>query len=97
MLTYKHKTHAVDTDGKIISNADVDFYIDDVRFLLLSSILLMENLCKVTEFQGHIFRKSSKFDLMSETRTPWALVSFDFSRGIINFSPIKSRKSVSLA
>ncbi|KAK8479543.1 hypothetical protein V6N11_069396 [Hibiscus sabdariffa] len=29
LLTYKHKTHAVDSDGKIISNADVDFYIDD--------------------------------------------------------------------
>lgn len=29
-MTYKHKTHAVDSDGKIISNADVDFYIDDV-------------------------------------------------------------------
>ncbi|GAB2284851.1 hypothetical protein Dimus_019304 [Dionaea muscipula] len=29
LLTYKHKTHAVDTQGKIISNADVDFYIDD--------------------------------------------------------------------
>ncbi|KAE8682659.1 RNA polymerase I-associated factor PAF67 isoform 3 [Hibiscus syriacus] len=30
LFTYKHKTHAVDSDGKIISNADVDFYIDDV-------------------------------------------------------------------
>lgn len=29
-MTYKHKTHAVDSDGKITSNADVDFYIDDV-------------------------------------------------------------------
>ncbi|KAI4337476.1 hypothetical protein L6164_015889 [Bauhinia variegata] len=29
LMTYKHKTHAVDSDGKIISNADVDFYIDD--------------------------------------------------------------------
>lgn len=29
-MTYKHKTHAVDGDGKIISNADLDFYIDDV-------------------------------------------------------------------
>lgn len=33
LLTYKHKTHAVDSDGKIISNADVDFYIDDVGFI----------------------------------------------------------------
>ncbi|CAI0408507.1 unnamed protein product [Linum tenue] len=29
LMTYKHKTHAVDSAGKIISNADVDFYIDD--------------------------------------------------------------------
>ncbi|KAF5938889.1 hypothetical protein HYC85_023148 [Camellia sinensis] len=29
LMTYKHKTHAVDSDGKIISNADIDFYIDD--------------------------------------------------------------------
>ncbi|PPR80775.1 hypothetical protein GOBAR_AA39939 [Gossypium barbadense] len=29
LFSYKHKTHAVDSDGKIISNADVDFYIDD--------------------------------------------------------------------
>ncbi|CAI8599830.1 unnamed protein product [Vicia faba] len=29
LMTYKHKTHAVDTAGKVISNADVDFYIDD--------------------------------------------------------------------
>jgi translation initiation factor 3 subunit L len=29
LLTYKHKTHAVDSAGKVISNADVNFYIDD--------------------------------------------------------------------
>ncbi|KAJ3694538.1 hypothetical protein LUZ60_010018 [Juncus effusus] len=29
LMTYKHKMHSVDTDGKIVSNADVDFYIDD--------------------------------------------------------------------
>uniref|UniRef100_A0A803QZF7 Uncharacterized protein n=1 Tax=Cannabis sativa TaxID=3483 RepID=A0A803QZF7_CANSA len=28
-MTYKHKTHAVDSNGRVISNADVDFYIDD--------------------------------------------------------------------
>ena len=33
-MTYKHKTHAVDSDGKIISNADVDFYIDDDGHLI---------------------------------------------------------------
>ncbi|KAL8522023.1 hypothetical protein ACS0TY_012250 [Phlomoides rotata] len=29
LMTYKHKTHAVDANGKITSNANVDFYIDD--------------------------------------------------------------------
>ncbi|KAL0311989.1 UNVERIFIED_CONTAM: 8-hydroxygeraniol oxidoreductase [Sesamum radiatum] len=29
LMTYKHKTHSVDSDGKITSNADIDFYIDD--------------------------------------------------------------------
>ncbi|KAI5354659.1 hypothetical protein L3X38_007554 [Prunus dulcis] len=37
LLTYKHKTHAVDTDGKIISNADVDFYIDDDLIYVVES------------------------------------------------------------
>lgn len=35
-MTYKHKTHAVDGDGKVISNADVDFYIDDVSLSKVS-------------------------------------------------------------
>ncbi|KAK8939358.1 hypothetical protein KSP40_PGU016235 [Platanthera guangdongensis] len=31
LMTYKHKMHAVNSDGKIINNSDVDFYIiDDV-------------------------------------------------------------------
>ncbi|KAF7830130.1 Eukaryotic translation initiation factor 3 subunit L [Senna tora] len=29
LLTYKHKTHSVGSDRKIVSNADVDFYVDD--------------------------------------------------------------------
>ncbi|KAH7574233.1 hypothetical protein JRO89_XS03G0269100 [Xanthoceras sorbifolium] len=29
LMTYKHKTHSVDSEGKISSNADVDFYIND--------------------------------------------------------------------
>lgn len=32
-MTYKHKTHSVDSDGKVISNADVNFFIDDVSLL----------------------------------------------------------------
>lgn len=30
-MSYKHKTHAVDSEGKVVSNADIDFSIDDVR------------------------------------------------------------------
>ena len=30
LLTYKHKTHVINNDGSVLSNADVDFYIDDV-------------------------------------------------------------------
>ncbi|XP_024023843.1 eukaryotic translation initiation factor 3 subunit L isoform X2 [Morus notabilis] len=37
LMTYKHKTHAVDSDGKIISNADVDFYIDDDMIFVVDS------------------------------------------------------------
>ena len=29
-MSYKHKTHAVDSDGKVVSNADIDFSINDV-------------------------------------------------------------------
>ncbi|GER32521.1 eukaryotic translation initiation factor 3subunit L [Striga asiatica] len=29
LMTYKHKTHAVDSDGKITSNADINFYVVD--------------------------------------------------------------------
>lgn len=32
-MTYKHKTHAVDSEGKVTSNADIDFYIDNVSLL----------------------------------------------------------------
>ncbi|KAL0394062.1 UNVERIFIED_CONTAM: Eukaryotic translation initiation factor 3 subunit L [Sesamum latifolium] len=31
LMTYKHKTHSVDSDGKITSNADIDYYIDDLE------------------------------------------------------------------
>ncbi|KAJ3701040.1 hypothetical protein LUZ61_004745 [Rhynchospora tenuis] len=29
LMTYKHKMHSTDNDGKIVSNADIDFYVDD--------------------------------------------------------------------
>jgi translation initiation factor 3 subunit L len=37
LLTYKHKTHAVDSEGKVTSNADVDFYIDDGMIHVIES------------------------------------------------------------
>ena len=41
LLTYKHKTQAVDSDGKISSNADVDFYVDDVSCNSGCSVVLL--------------------------------------------------------
>jgi len=32
-LTYKHKTHVINNDGSVISNANVDFYVNDVSIL----------------------------------------------------------------
>ncbi|EEC78744.1 hypothetical protein OsI_18958 [Oryza sativa Indica Group] len=29
LMTYKHKMHSIDSDGKVISSADFDFYIDE--------------------------------------------------------------------
>ncbi|RZC06417.1 Eukaryotic translation initiation factor 3 subunit L isoform C [Glycine soja] len=37
LMTYKHKTHAVDSDGKITSNADLDFYINDDTIHVMES------------------------------------------------------------
>lgn len=39
-MSYKHKTHAVDSEGKVVSNADIDFSIDDVRVSELYSKIL---------------------------------------------------------
>ncbi|CAI9759650.1 unnamed protein product [Fraxinus pennsylvanica] len=39
LMTYKHKTHAVDSEGKITSNADVNFYIDDDMIHVVESKL----------------------------------------------------------
>jgi hypothetical protein len=43
-MTYKHKMHAVDSEGKIVSSADFDFYIVEVMLLaypLLTSLSCM--------------------------------------------------------
>lgn len=31
-MTFKHKMHSVGSDGKIVSNSDINFYIDDVSY-----------------------------------------------------------------
>lgn len=53
-MTYKHKTHAVDSDGKITSNADVDFYIDDVCQLAVFPFFLWFNF-EVIYFTAYSF------------------------------------------
>ncbi|AED93480.1 putative proteasome component (PCI) domain, translation initiation factor 3 complex subunit L [Arabidopsis thaliana] len=37
LLTYKHKTHSVDSDGRIISNADIDFFINNDMIYVVES------------------------------------------------------------
>ncbi|KAI5069046.1 hypothetical protein GOP47_0015347 [Adiantum capillus-veneris] len=49
LLTYKHKTHVLDYDGRIISNADVEFYIDKDVVQIVDS--------KVTKRFGDYFIK----------------------------------------
>ena len=55
-MTYKHKTHAVDVDGKIVSNADVDFYIDDVWLFISFSYFLF----LLVWLLGNLGQESSK-------------------------------------
>lgn len=55
LLTYKHKTHVLDNDGRISSNADVDFYIDEDVVQIVDS--------KVTKRFGDYFvRHILKFE-----------------------------------
>ncbi|CAH9076539.1 unnamed protein product [Cuscuta europaea] len=37
LLTYKHKTHSVDSEGKTFSNADIDFFIEDEMIHVVES------------------------------------------------------------
>jgi len=37
LLTYKHKTHAVNNEGSIISHADIDFYIIEDMLHIIES------------------------------------------------------------
>ncbi|XP_068652947.1 uncharacterized protein [Aristolochia californica] len=57
LMTYKHKTHAVETDRKIVSNADVDFYIIEDTVHVVES--------KATKRYGDYFlRQILKFEEM---------------------------------
>ncbi|CAI0441341.1 unnamed protein product [Linum tenue] len=42
LMTYKHKTHVVDSDRRIISDVDVDFYINDDEIHVVDSNHLKE-------------------------------------------------------
>ncbi|OEL31840.1 Eukaryotic translation initiation factor 3 subunit L [Dichanthelium oligosanthes] len=57
LMTYKHKMHAVDSDGKIVSSADFDFYIvEDIIHVVES---------KPTKSHGDYFlRQILKFEEM---------------------------------
>jgi translation initiation factor 3 subunit L len=55
LLTYKHKTHVINNDGSVLSNADVDFYIDDDMVHIADT--------KVTKrFGDYFIRHIQKFD-----------------------------------
>lgn len=44
LMSYKHKTHAVDSEGKVVSNADIDFSIVDVCVPELYSNILFVSI-----------------------------------------------------
>ena len=69
MLTYKHKTHAVDSAGKIMSNADVDFFIDDVRLLFFKCFFFI--LQMHFEFGSHGMSISISFLLLTLLDFRW--------------------------
>lgn len=50
-MTYKHKMHAVDSDGKIIPNADLDFYISEVSCGLVGNLTFPVN----SWYRLHVF------------------------------------------
>jgi hypothetical protein len=56
LLTYKHKTHVINNDGSVLSNADVDFYIDDVSIDVVELAFLKEIVwIDVDELFGILF------------------------------------------
>jgi len=54
LLTYKHKTHVIKNDGSLLSNADVDFYVDDVSILSFHSQAPERIICSL-EFHINLF------------------------------------------
>ena len=57
LMTYKHKMHSIDSDGKVISSADFDFYIDEDIIHVVES--------KLTKNHGDYFlRQILKFEEM---------------------------------
>ncbi len=54
LFTYKHKTHVINSDGNVLSNANVDFYVDDVNILSFDSQVLERIICSL-EFHINLF------------------------------------------
>ena len=54
LLTYKHKTHVLDNDQRIMSNADVDFYVDNVIFSLQLACTVFYWLYKKSDIIGFL-------------------------------------------
>ncbi|CAK9204550.1 unnamed protein product [Sphagnum troendelagicum] len=55
LLTYKHKTHVINNDGSVLSNADVDFYVDD-------DMVHIADTKTTKRFGDYFIRHISKFD-----------------------------------
>jgi translation initiation factor 3 subunit L len=54
LLTYKHKTHVINNDGNVISNADVEFFVGDVSILSFHSQAHERIICSL-EFHINLF------------------------------------------
>ncbi|ERM98606.1 eukaryotic translation initiation factor 3 subunit L [Amborella trichopoda] len=55
LMTYKHKTHSVDNDGKIVSNADIEFYVNE-------DIVHVVESKSAKQYGDHFMRQIIKFE-----------------------------------
>lgn len=65
LMTYKHKMLAVDSNAKIVSSADFDFYIVEVMLynacLMFANITFLYELKKLMLICGHILSRILAF------------------------------------